>query len=146
VQTTQLLSLHLFTPSDTFWLGCTVLPQYKTLQTTDDGRTTDRQTTHRAKGSTDSTVGQKSATWTNPFLTSSKQFLIFWFFSYDLELWPSSITYIVRVNQQAKLSRREVIYAKVYCPRTHTVKHTTRVLILSWVIHHLLSALESIET
>jgi len=30
----------LFTPSDTFWLGCTVLPQYKTLQT-------DRQTDRR---------------------------------------------------------------------------------------------------
>ena len=43
----------LFTPSDTFSLGRTVLPQYKTLQTTD------RQTTHCTKGSTDSTVGQK---------------------------------------------------------------------------------------
>ena len=32
----------LFTPSDTFWLGRTVLPQYKTLQT--DRQTTDRQT------------------------------------------------------------------------------------------------------
>ena len=49
----------LFTPSDTFSLGRTVSPQYKTLQTTE--RQTDRQTTHRAKGSTDSTVSQKSS-------------------------------------------------------------------------------------
>jgi len=48
----------LFTPSDTFSLGRTVSPQYKTSQT--DRRQTDRQTTHRAKGKTDSTVGQKS--------------------------------------------------------------------------------------
>jgi len=49
----------LFTPSDTFSLGRTVLPQYKMSQT-DDTQTTDRrQTTHRAKGTTDSTVGQK---------------------------------------------------------------------------------------
>jgi len=34
------------------------LPQYKTSQT-DDRQTDDRQTTHRAKGMTDSTVGQK---------------------------------------------------------------------------------------
>jgi len=50
----------LFTPSDTFSLGCTVSPQYKTLQTTD------RQTTHRAKGTTDSTVGQKPHAQTLP--------------------------------------------------------------------------------
>ena len=50
----------LFTPSDTFLLGRTVSPQYKTSQI--DRRQTDRrQTTHRAKGSTDSTVGQKPA-------------------------------------------------------------------------------------
>ena len=42
----------LFTPSDTFWLGRTVLPQYKTSQT-DDRETTDRQTTQCAKGATD---------------------------------------------------------------------------------------------
>ena len=47
----------LFTPSDTFSLGRTVLPQYKTSQTKD--RQTDRQTTHCAKGTTDSMVGQK---------------------------------------------------------------------------------------
>jgi len=47
----------LFTPSDSFSLGRTVLPQYKTSQT--DRQTTDRRTTHRAKGMTDSTVGQK---------------------------------------------------------------------------------------
>ena len=35
----------LFTPSDTFWLGRTVLPQYKTLQT--DRQTTDRRHTVR---------------------------------------------------------------------------------------------------
>jgi len=34
----------LFTSSDTFWLGRTVLPQHKTSQT-DDRQTTDRQTT-----------------------------------------------------------------------------------------------------
>jgi len=34
----------LFTPSDTFSLGRTVLPQYKTLQT-DGGRQTDRRHT-----------------------------------------------------------------------------------------------------
>ena len=36
----------LFTPSDSFSLGRTVLPQYKTSQT-DDDRQTDRQTTDR---------------------------------------------------------------------------------------------------
>ena len=46
----------LFTPSDSFSLGRTILPQYKTLQMTDD----DRQTTQCTKGSTGSTVGQKS--------------------------------------------------------------------------------------
>jgi len=35
------------------------LPQYKTLQTDDDRRQTDRQTRHCSIGSTDSTVGQK---------------------------------------------------------------------------------------
>ena len=45
----------LFTPSDSFSLGHTVLPQYKTSLMTDD-----RQTTQCAKGATDSTVGQKS--------------------------------------------------------------------------------------
>ena len=54
----------LFIPSDTFSLGCTVLPQYKTSQTdrrqTDDRQMADRQqTTHCTNGSTDSTVGQK---------------------------------------------------------------------------------------
>jgi len=49
-----------FTPSDRFWLGRTVLPQNKRSQTTDDRQTTtDRQTTQRAKGSTNTTVGQK---------------------------------------------------------------------------------------
>ena len=48
----------LFTPSDTFWLGRTVLPQYKTLQR-DDGQTDGTQTRHCTIGSTDSTVGQK---------------------------------------------------------------------------------------
>ena len=43
----------LFTPSDSFWLGRTISPQYKTSQT-------DRQTIYCTKGSTDSTVGQKS--------------------------------------------------------------------------------------
>jgi len=43
----------LFTPSDSFSLGRTVLPQYKTSQTTD------RQTTQCTKGTTDSTIGQK---------------------------------------------------------------------------------------
>jgi len=53
----QLFDLDfIFTPSDSFSLGRTVLPQYKTLQT---DRQTDRQTTHRAKGTIDSTVGQK---------------------------------------------------------------------------------------
>ena len=42
----------LFTPSDTFLLGRTVLSQYKTSQTTDD--------TLYTKGTTDSTVGQKT--------------------------------------------------------------------------------------
>jgi len=52
----------LFTSSDSFLLGRTVLPQYKTSQTTDDRRqTTDRQTTQCTKGSTDSTVGQKGS-------------------------------------------------------------------------------------
>jgi len=46
----------LFTPSDPFWLGRTVLPQYKTSQTTTDRR---RQTAYCTIGSTDSTVGQK---------------------------------------------------------------------------------------
>jgi len=55
----------LFTPSDTFSLGRTVSPQYKTSQTTDDRETTtDRQTTQCTKGSTDRTVGQKPC---NPF-------------------------------------------------------------------------------
>ena len=44
----------LFAPSDSFKLSRTVSPQCKTSQTTDD-----RQTTHCAKGATDSTVGQK---------------------------------------------------------------------------------------
>jgi len=48
----------LFTPSESFSLGRTVLPQYKTSQT--DRQTTDRrQTTQCTKGTTDSTVGQK---------------------------------------------------------------------------------------
>jgi len=47
----------LFTPSDSFSLGHTVSPQYKTLQTTD--RQTTDSTTQCTKGSTDSTVGQK---------------------------------------------------------------------------------------
>jgi len=42
----------LFTPSDSFSLGRTVLPQYKMSQMID------RQTTQCTKGSTDSTVGQ----------------------------------------------------------------------------------------
>jgi len=46
----------LFTPSDSFSLGRTVLPQYKTLQPTDK-QTDDRQTTQCIKGATDSTVG-----------------------------------------------------------------------------------------
>ena len=43
----------LFTPSDSFSLGRTVSPQYKTSQTDD------RQTRQCTKSSTDSTVGQK---------------------------------------------------------------------------------------
>ena len=49
----------LFTPSDTFLLVRTVLPQYKTSQT--DRQTTDRQTIQCTNGSTDSTVGQEGA-------------------------------------------------------------------------------------
>jgi len=47
----------LFTPSDSFSLKRTVLPQYRTLQT-DDGQTDDILT-QCTKGATDSTVGQK---------------------------------------------------------------------------------------
>ena len=47
----------LFTPSDTFSLGRTILLQYKTLET---DRQMDRQTTYCTIGSTDSTVGQKA--------------------------------------------------------------------------------------
>ena len=54
-QKMNFLTLISFTPSDTFSLGRTVLPQYKTLQTTTD----DRQTTQCTEGSTDSMVGQK---------------------------------------------------------------------------------------
>jgi len=50
----------LFAPSDTFSLGRTVSPQYKTSQT--DRPQTDGQTTHRAKGTTNSTVGQQKST------------------------------------------------------------------------------------
>jgi len=42
----------LFTPSDSFSIGRTILPQYKMLHR--------RQTTQCTKGMTDSTVGQKS--------------------------------------------------------------------------------------
>ena len=57
----------LLTPSDTFSLGRTVSPQYKTSQT--DGRQTDDT---RAKGATDSTVDQKSA------LKSTRPDLVNW--------------------------------------------------------------------
>jgi len=47
----------LFTSSDSFSLGCTVSPQYKSSQTTDRRQTTDRQTdrqtTQCIKGTTD---------------------------------------------------------------------------------------------
>ena len=46
----------LFTPSGSFYLGRTVLPQCKTSQT-DDRR--QRDDTVYTKGATDSTVGQK---------------------------------------------------------------------------------------
>jgi len=65
VATPKMNFLTLFTPSETFSLGRTVLPQYKTLQT--DRQTDDRrQTTHCTKGSTDSTVGQKLHVRTSP--------------------------------------------------------------------------------
>jgi len=55
------LQLYLFTSSDSFSLGRTVLPQYK-MSPTDDG-----QKTQCTKGSTDSMVGQKPLNFNQAF-------------------------------------------------------------------------------